>query len=140
MPGGVRQAVAYYWSVPQSEWATDVMFTSREDLLPLYGRLLRHGMASHGPGDVLRFFGRRVKRDGLPWSSFNGEITTDVKTRTEGVRIKHRCHGNSIKIYDKGSVLRFETTIYQPRGFRVFRSANWQSRPFLPHGTPALWN
>jgi hypothetical protein len=121
MPDGSRSPVDYYWSVPQSEWATDVMFSSRKELVPLYERLVRHGITTYGPGDVLRFFGRRVKKDGTPWSNFAGEITTDVKTRSEGLRIKYRMNGNSLKIYDKGSVLRFETTIYQPRQFRAFR-------------------
>jgi hypothetical protein len=118
--------VKYYWTVPQSEWATDVMFTSREELLPLYERLIRHGMASYGPGDVMRFFGHRVKSDGSPWGNFPGEISSNVKTRAEGVRIKHRSNGNSLKMYDKGSVLRFETTLYQPSDFRVFRKPEGQ--------------
>lgn len=125
LPDGASP-VRYYWTVPQSEWASDAMFASREELLPLYERLIRHGMASYGPGDVLRFFGRRVKRDGAPWGSFSGEISSDVKTRAEGVRIKHRCNGNSLKIYDKGSVLRFEATLYQPRDFRVLRKPEGQ--------------
>jgi hypothetical protein len=73
MPDGSRPPVDYYWTVPQSEWASD------------------------------------------------------VKSRTEGVRIKHRAGGNSLKMYDKGSVLRVETTLYQPRDFRVFRK---------PEGSP----
>jgi hypothetical protein len=77
------------------------MFTSREELLPIYERLIRHGMASYGPGDVMRFFGHRVKSDGSPWGNFPGEISSDVKTRAEGVRIKHRSNGNSLKMYAK---------------------------------------
>lgn len=126
LPDGGTSPVRYYWTVPQSEWASDVMFTSREELVPLYERLIRHGMASYGPGDVLRFFGRRVKQDGTPWGNFPGEISTDVKTRAEGVRIKHRVSGNSLKMYDKGSVLRFEATLYNPRDFRVFRKPEGQ--------------
>jgi hypothetical protein len=35
------------------------------------------------------------------------ELVSDMKTRPEGVRIKHRLGENSIKMYDKqGSVLR----------------------------------
>lgn len=128
LPDGSASPVRYYWTVPQSEWASDVMFASREDLLPLYERLVRHGMACYGPGDVLRFFGRRVKQDGTPWGNFPGEISTDVKTRAEGVRIKHRCHGNSLKMYDKDSVLRFEATLYNPRDFRVLRKPEGQPR------------
>jgi hypothetical protein len=128
MPDGLRVPVGYYWTTPQSEWATDVMFTSREELLPLYERLVRHGVTAYGPGDVLRFFGRRVRADGTPRADFPGEITTDVKTRSEGTRIKHRAGGNTLKMYDKGSVLRVETTLYRPRDFRVFRK---------PEGNPA---
>jgi len=120
-PDGTCRLIDYYWTTPQTEWASDVMFSSRDALVPLYERLVRHGMSSYGPGDVLRFFGRRVTSNGQPWSNFAGEITTDVKTRAEGVRIKHRVNGNTLKVYDKGSVLRFEATLYQPRDFRVFR-------------------
>lgn len=125
LPEETRQ-VEYYWSVPQSEWATDVMFQSRQELVPLYERLIRHGMASYGPGDVLRFFGRRVKRNGQPWDNFPGEVTTDVKSRSEGVRIKYRSNGNSLKMYDKGTVLRFEATLYEPKDFRVLRRPEGQ--------------
>jgi hypothetical protein len=78
----------------------------------------------------LRFFGRRVKADNMPWSNFPGEITSDVKTRAEGTRIKHRAGGNTVKMYDKGSVLRVETTLYQPRDFRVFRKP--EGKPDAP--------
>lgn len=128
LPDGQSRPVDYYWSVPQSEWASDLMFASRQELIPLYDRMIRHGMACYGPGDVLRFFGRRVKQDGTPWANFPGEVTTDVKSRAEGVRIKHRCNGNSLKIYDKGNVLRFEATLYEPKDFRVLRR---------PEGQPA---
>lgn len=57
---------------------------------------------------------------------FEGEVMSDVKTRPEGVRLKHWVNGNTIKIYDKafssvGSVLRVETTVYQEREFQVYR-------------------
>jgi hypothetical protein len=132
-PDGTRKLVEYYWTAPQTEWASDVMFCSRDALVPLYERLVRHGMTTYGPGDVLRFFGRRVKSDGQPWSNFAGQITSDVKTRAEGVRIKHRVNGNTLKMYDKGNVLRFETTLYQPRDFRVFR------RPEGNSDAPPRW-
>lgn len=56
--------------------------------------------------------------------SFQGEVVSDVKTRPEGVRIKHRANANSIKMYDKqGSVLRVETTINDARDMKVFRAS-----------------
>ena len=51
------------------------------------------------------------------------ELVSDMKTRPEGVRIKHRLGENSIKMYDKqGSVLRVETTINDAAGFKSFRT------------------
>ncbi|MCA1606175.1 MAG: hypothetical protein LC775_12050, partial [Acidobacteria bacterium] len=38
----------YYWSVAESEWATDVMFQSATELAELYRRLLRHGISALG--------------------------------------------------------------------------------------------
>lgn len=109
-----RCSIDYYWSVDESEWATDLMFRSPADLAQLYPRLIRHGMLTLGSGDVLRFLGRK-----LPGTS---EVNSDVRTRSEGVRIKHRVKRNSIKMYDKEhSVLRIETTIIDPKDFKVFR-------------------
>jgi hypothetical protein len=51
-------------------------------------------------------------------------VTSDLKHRPEGIRLKHYVAGNSVKIYDKqGTVLRAETTINEPRGFKVYRTA-----------------
>src|SRR5881397_3391772 len=36
----------YYWSVYQSEWASDVMFRDAADLERLYPRLIRQGITS----------------------------------------------------------------------------------------------
>jgi fructosamine-3-kinase len=54
----------YYWSVQQSEWATDINFRRRAELRRLYPRLVHHGMTSFGSGDVLRFLGRKLSRKG----------------------------------------------------------------------------
>ena len=55
---------------------------------------------------------------------FAGEVTSDLKHRPEGIRLKHYVAGNSVKIYDKqATVLRAETTINEPRGFKVYRTA-----------------
>ena len=106
----------YYWSVYQSEWASDVMFKDAAALAEIYPALVLHGITTFGSADVMRFLGRRVRCD------FTGEIVSDFKDRPEGVRIKHRLGSNSIKLYDKqGSVLRPETTINDPSDFKVFR-------------------
>jgi hypothetical protein len=113
----------YYWSLYQSEWATDVLFRCRAAVKTVYARLVRHGITTYGAGDVLRFLGKRVNGDGSIPQRFAGEVVSDVKECREGVRLKHSVDGNSVKTYDKGSVLRVETTINHPEGFQVYRPA-----------------
>ena len=115
--------VDYYWSAFQSEWATDILFRDAATLGQLYPSLVHHGLTTFFSPDILRFLGRHVPPSGNVPSSLKAEVTTDLKTRTEGVRIKHRLGANSIKMYDKqGSVLRVETTINDAAGFKSFRS------------------
>jgi hypothetical protein len=108
----------YYWSVHQSEWATDIMFKDSASLAKIYPALVLHGITSFSSPDVMRFLGRKVH------GAFEGEIISDFKNRPEGIRIKHRVGPNSVKLYDKqGSVLRAETTINGTYDFKVFRPA-----------------
>jgi hypothetical protein len=113
--------VDYYWSLDESEWASDVMFRSPRDLAQLYPGWVRHAMSCFGSRDVMRFLGRKVPTTGVH-GAFQGEVISDLKQRPEGMRVKHRVKNNSIKMYDKqGSVLRVETTINDPSDFQVFR-------------------
>ena len=124
----------YYWSVDESEWATDVMFRSSRALAELYPRLIQHGMQHLGSREVMRFLGRRVPAQGGVHGRFEGEVSTDLRQRPEGIRIKHRLNRNSIKMYDKqGSVLRVETSIYDSSDMRVFRSGEGEP------GGPKQW-
>ena len=108
---------SYYWSVRQGEYATDVMFRSAAKLAEIYPLLLRHAMFQFGSEEVMRFLQRRTNQ------RFAGEVSSDLQRRLEGIRVKHRVEENSIKMYDKqGSVLRIETTINNPRRFKVYRS------------------
>jgi hypothetical protein len=104
----------YYWSMQESEYATDVMFKDAQSLARIYPKLVEHAMRQFCCQDVLRFLGRRTN------CRFNGEACSDIQVRSEGMRIKHRCEENSIKMYDKqGCVLRIETTINNPRRFKL---------------------
>jgi hypothetical protein len=114
--------MSYYWSIEESEWASDVMFRSPQDLAELYPSLIRHGMTTLGSPDVMRFLGRKLPKHGGVNGHFTGEVVSDLKARPEGIRIKHRLNFNSIKMYDKqGSVLRVETTINDARDLKVYR-------------------
>jgi hypothetical protein len=125
MPG-----LSYYWSISQSEYATDVLFDSSKELGKLYPKFLRHAITSFQSPDVMRFLGRRVPQSGAKvHGKFEGEVTSSLKERAEGVRIRHTLNGNSLKMYDKAaSVLRVETTIVRPVEFKVYRSTEGQSK------------
>jgi hypothetical protein len=112
---------AYYWSVAQSEWSSDVLFRTRADLLAIYPRLVRHAITTFGAVDILRFLGRQIPEGGRVPKSFHGDVESNLKEREEGVRVKHWLNLNSLKLYDKGSALRPEVTINNPEDFRVFR-------------------
>jgi len=105
----------YYWSVYQSEWATDLCFKDPASLARIYPALVRHAMHHFQSPDVMRFLGRKVH------GRFLGELTTSFKNRPEGVRVKHWIDGNSLKMYDKFGNLRIETTLANPTPFKVFR-------------------
>jgi hypothetical protein len=108
----------YYWVSAQSEYSTDVLFKSRQNLCELYPQLLSHSTLCFGAKEVMNFLGRKLN------GHFQGEIVSDLSNlvcrRTAGTRIKHRVKQNWLKMYDKaGLVLRVETVINNPEEFRV---------------------
>jgi hypothetical protein len=105
----------YWWVLDQAEIATDLMFRDRGELGRLLPGILQYAMRTFSCEDVLRFLGKKLN------GNFQGQLTSDLKKRPEGYRVKHRAKGNSLKVYDKWSVLRVETTICQPREFKVLR-------------------
>ena len=108
----------YFWCIEQCEYATDVMFKSREALEDIYPSLVGHAFYGFKCTDVFSFLGRKLDK------KFQGETVSDYRKRPEGWRIKHKMKSNSIKMYDKQSVLRIETTINDPREFKVYRKVN----------------
>lgn len=104
---------SYYFCIDQCEIATDVLFNSRASLHGLLSDLINHSIQQTTPKDVLKFLGRKLN------GNLKAQVTTDYKKRPYGARVKHRVGRNSIKMYDKWSVLRIETTINYPRDFKV---------------------
>jgi len=108
----------YYWSAHQTEWATDILFKSAAGLAKIYPTLVRSTISVFSSKDVLRFWGKK------PHGNFQGEVVSHYGHRPEGIRVKHEVNGNSVKVYDKqGSVLRVETTVNNPRDWKVYRAA-----------------
>jgi hypothetical protein len=111
----------YYWTVRQAEFATDVMFQDTESLDRVYPTLVRHAIEHFRSEHVLRFLGRRYV--------VRGECKTRMEKRHEGVCVKHFLQENWIKMYNKqGSVLRIETTINNPKRFKVWRDVTRQGK------------
>lgn len=113
--------VDYYWSVYQSEWASDIVFRTRADAERLFGQWARHAITTYHSSDVMRFLGRTVPAQGRVHGRFDGEVISTLRRREEGVCIKHWVNGNSVKMYDCDRVVRIETTINQPEDFQVYR-------------------
>ncbi len=106
---------SYYWVADQVEVATDIAFDTRPALEQLLPALYAHAASAFSAEDVLRFLGRKLT------PTLAAEVCTDARRRPEGWRIKHRMGRNHVKVYDKGPVLRVETTINDPAQFRVLR-------------------
>ena len=104
---------SYYWVADQCEIATDIMFKDRATLAATLPDLFEHAIIKTACENVLRFLGRKLH------GNFRGEVTTDLKKRPEGWRVKHMIKRNSLKMYDKNSVLRVETTINNPSEFKI---------------------
>ncbi|MFQ5380716.1 MAG: hypothetical protein ACE5EF_03700 [Dehalococcoidia bacterium] len=125
----------YYWTIHQSEWASDILFRDVSALSACYPHLVRHAMTDFASPDVMRFLGRKLTR------AYQGEIVSDYKDRREGVRVKHVVGVNTLKMYDKAhsvppvrgkmpAVLRIESTMNNPSDFKVRRKA--QGAPASP--------
>ena len=117
----------YYWCTDQAEYATDVMFHDRASLMALYPALVERSLTVLQAQDVFHFLGRK------PHHAFQGDVTTSLKGRPPGCRVKHQLKRNALKLYDAANVLRVETTINQPREFRARRVVE------TPHGRQLRW-
>ena len=117
--------LGYYWTASQSEYASDVMFRDRGALERIYPALVHHAVMHMGAEQVMRYMGRSGR------VGINDAVVTDRRRRSEGVRVKHWVNKNSLKFYDKGSVLRDEVTINEPKDFRVWRRA--ENKPQSKH-------
>ena len=107
----------YYWSAAQSEYATDIIFGQARALAALYPQFLHHAIRTFASPDLLRFLGPSHP------ARCRGQMSSTLKHRPEGIRLRHSVNGNSLKMYDKaGQVLPIETTMNHPGQFKVYRA------------------
>lgn len=112
--------LSYYWTAQETEYATDLMFREQGQLDRLYPRLVHFGITQLSCTQVMRFLGKRLD------NGFKGSVVTDLRRRSEGVRLKHWVNANSIKLYNCLNVLRGETTINHAEDLRVYRAPESQ--------------
>ncbi|MBW8832889.1 MAG: hypothetical protein JF606_26560 [Burkholderiales bacterium] len=73
----------WHWSIRQAEYSTDLMFRSREILVPLYDALSRQAVLAADVPRVAGFLGKKIT------PLLAEEIGSRLSTRIEGRCIKH---------------------------------------------------
>ena len=102
--------LTYYWSILQAEYATDLVFKSRDTLQAFYPHLLETLTHAVKPADVATFLGRKLN------GNYQGEMGNRFNKRWLGTRIKHQMGPVSVKMYDKFRfILRIEIFFRAPR-------------------------
>jgi hypothetical protein len=119
--------LSYYWTLWQSEWATDLIFTSPTELAAIMDSLLRHAHLTNTSTSVLRYLDRPLTKTGIPHKRSTNEVMTRMTGFNDGIRLRHWVDKNSVKIYNEQNVLRVETTINDPGKFKVFRHKQGQA-------------
>ena len=114
--------LSYYWTMWQSEWATDLIFSSPSELNLLMDSLLRHAHMTGTSMRVLRYLDRPITLAGKPHARMKDDVLTRVMDFNDGIRVRHWVDKNSVKVYNEQNVLRIETTINDPGKFKVFRN------------------
>lgn len=106
----------WHWSIRQAEYSTDLMFRSREILVPLYDSISRQAVLAADAPRVAGFLGKKIT------PTLAQEIGSRLSTRIEGRCIKHYMGAAGVKVYDKFSrVLRVETTVNDVSFFKHHR-------------------
>ena len=118
--------LSYYWTLWESEWATDFIFRSPQDIAPIADSLLRHAFMTGTGERVLRYLDRPLKKDGTPRANMNHEVSSRLLDFHDGVRVRHWVDTNSVKGYNELNVFRAEMTMNQPGMFRVHRHTQGQ--------------
>lgn len=136
--------LTYYWSIMQSEYATDLVFKSRDTLQAFYPLLLETLTHAVKPADIATFLGRKLN------GNYQGEMGNRFNKRWLGTRIKHQMGPLSIKMYDKFRfILRVEITVNNVAFFKQYRQVQhrdgsttlrWAPMKKTVHSLPVVMN
>ena len=134
--------LSYHWSIMQAEYATDLVFKSREALQTFYPSLLETLTHAVKPADIATFLGRKLN------GNYQGEMGNRFNKRWLGTRIKHQMGPVSVKMYDKFRfILRIETVVNHVSFFQHYRkvqhrdgstTTRWAPMKKTLHSLPAL--
>ncbi|MDQ3396140.1 MAG: hypothetical protein M3512_18800 [Bacteroidota bacterium] len=119
----------YKWMIEESEYASDILYKSREGLERYYPYFIEYASLCQMGTNIYTFFGRK-----LP-SLCKGETVSDRKYFwNQGFRVKFTLDQNSIKMYDKDTVLRIETTINNSNAFSIRNPNPLGRKKWVPMG------
>jgi len=125
----------YTWTLWQSEWARDYIFSEPDVLTSYMGQLLRHAFITGTGERILRYMGHPVRENGQPHPTAKPEVTTRLNSFYDGGRIRHWVGKNSLKFYNEQNILRFEFTMNDPSKFKIHRTVEGSGsdeKKFLP--------
>ncbi len=119
----------YRWMIEQSEYASDVLFKDVDKLQKYFPYFIEYASLCQMGSNIYTFFGRKLH--GL----CQGETVSDKKYFwNQGFRIKFTLDKNSLKMYDKTSVLRVETTINNSNAFKIRNPNKSAKKKWVPMG------
>ncbi len=106
----------YRWTIQQAEYASDTIFKDKEFLRLLYEELSVNSIHCVKPDNIATYFSRALA------AHYQEEVGSKYNKHILGTTIKHFMGANSIKMYDKASVvLRVETTTNNIHEFHTYR-------------------
>jgi len=121
-------SLSYYWTLWQSEWATDYIFTHPKAIEPIWQAMLQHAFMTGTSTHILRYLDRPITAEGKPYANMNNDVLSRVLDFQDGLRVRHWVDNNSVKVYTQQNVLRIETTVNDPSMFKVYRHAQGESK------------
>ncbi len=119
--------MAYYWTLWQSEWASDFIFRTPQELEPIMHRLRQHAFLSGTSERIINYMGHPLKKNGQPGLRFPHDVISRISEFHDAARVRHWVGKNSVKVYNEHNVLRVETTINDPAAFKVRRHATGEA-------------